>query len=194
MKRIGPWMTTAFAVQVLCMAPAALAQMAPAPPKGEAVLSSITVTATVTKIDHNTREITLKADDGRELSFVADEAVKNFPQIKQGDIVTAVYTEALAYEVKPEGGSPGVATAVAGGSAQPGSKPAAALGRQTTVTVTITAIDPKAPSVTFRGPAGNTRTVKVKYPEKLAAVKVGDLVDITYTEAVAIKVETAPKK
>jgi hypothetical protein len=32
------------------------------------------------------------------------------------------------------------------------------------------------------------------HPEKLQGVSVGDTVDITYTEALAIKVEEAPKK
>jgi len=31
-----------------------------------------------------------------------------------------------------------------------------------TATVAITAIDTKVPSVTFKGPGGNTRTIKVK--------------------------------
>jgi hypothetical protein len=31
-----------------------------------------------------------------------------------------------------------------------------------TATVMITAIDPKAPSVTFKGPQGNTRAIKVE--------------------------------
>jgi len=40
---------------------------------------------------------------------------------------------------------------VGGGAASPVSRPAAGIARQTTVTVMITAIDPKAPSVTFKG-------------------------------------------
>ena len=191
MKTFRSIVTTAAVLGIACLSP--LAQTQPAPPKGEAVIAALKTTATVTKIDQQTREITLKADDGREISFVAGEDVKNFSQIKQGDIVTATYAEALAWEVK-SGGSAGTESAVAGGTAKPGAMPAAALGRQTTVTVVITAIDAAAPSVTFKGPAGNTRTIKVKQPEKLQGVKVGDTVDITYTEAVAIKVETAPKK
>ena len=58
----------------------------------------------------------------------------------------------------------------------------------------ITAIDPTVPSVTFKGPQGNTRTLKVLHPEKLQGVNVGDTVDVTYTEALAIKVDAAPKK
>ena len=62
------------------------------------------------------------------------------------------------------------------------------------MTVSIVAIDPDLPSVTFKGPAGNTRTVKVLHPERLKGVSVGDTVDITYTEALAMKVEPAAKK
>lgn len=180
----------------LVLATAALAEApsAPAPAKGEAVVSAVEVTATVTKLDPKTREITLKATDGRELTFVAGEEVRNFAQLKVGDVVSAVYAEALAYEVKKGGKAMGVEAAVAGERAEPGQKPGGAVGRQVTVTVTIVAIDPKVPSVTFKGPAGNTRTIKVRYPEKLQGVSVGDAVDITYTEALAIKVEAAPKK
>jgi hypothetical protein len=57
----------------------------------------------------------------------------------------------------------------------------------------ITAIDPKVPSVTIKGPHGGTETVKVMHPEKLQGVSVGDTIDITYTEAVGVKVEEAGK-
>jgi len=178
----------------LFLATAAQAQAPAAAPKGEAVIASTTVTATVTSIDQKTREVTLRSADGKEYSFVAADDVKNLAQVKAGDVVTATYAEALAYEVRKGGEAVAPATAVAGGSAEPGKKPAGAVARQTTVTVSITAIDPKAPSVTFKGPGGNTRTIKVLHPEKLEGVKVGDTVQITYTEALALKVEAAPKK
>lgn len=179
-------------VGVLSLASMALAQSATTAPNGEAVVSSVKVSATVTQIDQKTRQVTLKGSDGQEYSFVAGDAVKNLAQIHKGDLVHATYTEALAYEVK-KGGKAGASTVVAGGAAKPGEKPAGAIGQQTTVTVAITAIDPKIPSVTFKGPAGNTRTIKVRQPEKLQGVSVGDTVDITYTEALAINVEKAAK-
>jgi Cu/Ag efflux protein CusF len=189
-------MMVACGAGALCLATVALAQ-APAKPaapiKGEAVVASATVTATVAQVDQKTREVTLKADDGKEYSFVAGDAVKNLAQVKKGDVVVATYTEALAWEIK-KGGKASAETAVAAGAAQPGARPAGAIAQQTTVTVTVTAIDPKVPSVTFKGPAGKTRTIKVKDPAKLQGVIVGDSVEITYTEALAIKVEKAPKK
>ena len=185
----------AFVAGLLCLAPMARAQ-APAKPaapvKGEAVVAAVEVTATVTKINHKTRAVMLKAADGQEYSFVAGDAVKNLAQVKKGDVVTAAYTEALVYKVK-KGGKAGAETAVAGGAAASGKKPAGAIGQQTTVTVKIAAIDAKVPSVTFKGPAGNTRTLKVQRPEKLQGVNVGDTVEITYTEALAIKVAAAKK-
>jgi Cu/Ag efflux protein CusF len=160
----------------------------------ETVVSSTEVTATVTKIDQATREVTLKPDDGEEFTFVASDAVKNLGQVKAGDRVRVTYAEALAYEVKKGGQAASPSTVVAGKSADLGATPEGAIARQTTATVAIVAIDPKVPSVTFKGPAGNTQTIKVRHPEKLQGVQVGDTVEITYTEALAIKLEPAPKK
>ncbi|MFI5185048.1 MAG: hypothetical protein ACHQNV_11650, partial [Vicinamibacteria bacterium] len=133
-------------------------------------------------------------DDGQEYSFVAGDAVKNLAQVQKGDVVTATYTEAIAYEVKKGGKATAAAATVAGGAAPLGAKPAAAVGDKVTVTVAIAAIDTKVPSVTFKGPGGNTRTIKVKDPAKLKGVSVGDTVELTYAEALAIKVEKAAKK
>jgi ribosomal 50S subunit-recycling heat shock protein len=178
----------------LGLATMALAQAPATAPKGEAVMASVEVTATVMKIDQATRAVTLKADDGQEYSFVASDEVKNLAQVQVGDVLTVTYAEALAYEVKKGGSAVAPETAVAGAAAEPGMKPAGVLARQTTVTVSITAIDRAAPSVTFTGPAGKTKTIKVLHPEKLEGVNVGDTVEITYTEALAIKVDEAPKK
>ena len=194
MTKFKPATTAAFLAAILSVSAAAQAAAPAAAPKGEAVMASATVTATVVKVDQKTREVTLKGEDGKEFSFVAGEDVKNLAQVKPGDTVTATYAEALAYEVKKGGEMVGPATVVGGGAAEPGARPAAGVARQTTVTVMITAIDPKAPSVTFKGPQGNTRTIKVMHPEKLEGVSVGDTVQLTFTEAFGIKVEPAPKK
>jgi hypothetical protein len=161
--------------------------------KGQTMVSSETVTATVVQVNQKTREVTIKTKDGKEHSFIAGDNVKNLAQVKKGDIITAVYTEAIAYEVR-EHGTTGVQTTTAVAAAKPGEKPAGAVAQQTTVTVLITAIDPKVPTVTFMGPRGNKETIKVRDPKNLNGVKVGDKVDITYTEALAMKVDEAPKK
>ena len=70
-------------------APAAAPAPAPAPaaaPRGETVVATVEVTATVIAIYQETREVTLRMEDGTEVSFVASEDVKNLPQVKVGDV------------------------------------------------------------------------------------------------------------
>jgi hypothetical protein len=196
MKKRGCSIAAAGLTAWLCLSTAAWAQGSAAPAaatKGEVVVGAVEVTATVTQINPKTREVTLKLADGSETRFVADAAVKNLDQVKKGDRVAVSYTEALAYDVR-KSGKPGAETSVAAVAAAPGAKPAGAVAQNTVVTVAIVAIDPKVPSITFKGPQGNTRTFKLKSADKLQGVSVGDMVDISYTEAVAMKVEKAPKK
>ena len=161
--------------------------------QGSMIVATITATATVTKIDQKTRNVTIKTDDGQTYSFVASSAVKNLAQVKKGDKITVQYAESVAYQVRKHG-TAALTTTDVGVAAAPGEKPAGVVAQQTMLTVTITAIDPSVPSVTLKGPKGNTRTIKVKDPQKLQGVKVGDVVDITYTEAVAVKVDEVTKK
>jgi hypothetical protein len=161
-----------------------------AEPQGEEVSASTEVTATVVKVNRETREVTLRAADGQEYSFIAGDQVRNLDQVDEGDIVTAMYTQAVAYEVR-RGGQVGAAEAVGLGRAPVGAEPAGIIAREVVVTVEIIAIDRETPTVTFRGPQGNTKTVLVRHPEKLEGVSVGDTVDITYTEALAIRVDPA---
>jgi hypothetical protein len=174
----------------MCVAPGALSQ---APAKGDAVISSVDVTATVAKINQKTREVTLKAQDGQKYTFVADPAVQNLAQVKKGDVVTVTYTEAVAYEIK-KGGKAGASVAAGAAAAPIGDKPAGVVVASTTVTVKVAAINPAVPSITFTLPSGDTRTARVKQPEKLQGVSVGDTVAMTYTEALALKIVEKPKK
>jgi Cu/Ag efflux protein CusF len=178
-------------------APAApSAQAAPAAPiTGKIAEGLVNVTATVEKIDLKKRLVTLRGPDGKLVTVTADERVKNLPQVKKGDEVVIAYYESLAYEVlKPGEATPGTDVAAAGAAAEPGEKPAGLAAREVTLTTTIAAIDMQAPSVTLASADGELVTVKVRDPAKLERVKVGDLVQITYAQALAISVEPAPKK
>lgn len=156
--------------------------------------NAITATATVESIDQKTRMVTLRGPDGKLTTVHAGDQVKNLAQVKKGDLVTVTYYESLAYEVhKPGQAEPGVVAAAAGATAKPGEMPAAAGAQAVTVTSTINAIDKTNNTVTLKGPDGNLTTIKVRDPSKLDKVKVGDLVEITYTEALAIGVEAAKR-
>lgn len=163
--------------------------------KGEAIEASSEVTATVKNIDYKTRKVTLKMDDGQEYNIVAGDNVKRLEQVKKGDTVTATYKESLIYDVHKGGkATEHVTTATESRGTRPGGKPEANVGREVTMSVIISEIDRKTPSVTFKGPNGETQKIKVRHPEKLQGVNVGDTVDITYSEALALKVDKKKKQ
>lgn len=198
------WIVSSISALTLagCMAkhaPPDTTAMAPAVPtpvvSGTVAENTVSVSATVEAVDLKTRMVTIKGPDGRSVKVHVDDRVKNLPQVKKGDQVVATYYESLAYEVrKPGQAEPGVAVASDVATAKPGEKPAGVGAQAVQVTATIDAIDTKANTVTLKGPDGDLTTIKVKDPSRLQKVKVGDLVEITYTEALAIAVEPAAKK
>jgi hypothetical protein len=165
-----------------------------APVSGTVGEQTVTANATVQKVDMKTRHVTLKDSDGKTLTIVAGPEVRNLAQVKKGDVVRITYKESMAYQVnKPGMAQPGAGVATDVSRAPLGAKPGGTVANTVTVRVTIAAIDKAAPSVTLRDSEGNLSTVKVRDPSKLDQVQVGDVVDITYTEALAVAVES-PKK
>jgi Cu/Ag efflux protein CusF len=158
--------------------------------KTEGVMAtSKEVTATVKNVDYKTRKVTLMTPDGKTQDIVASEDIKNLPQLKKGDLVTATYSEALVYNINKGGKASDPVVSATAETARPGAKPGASVASQVKMTVIISEINRQAPSVTFKAADGETQTFKVRHPEKLEGVKVGDAVDITYSEALALKVE-----
>ncbi len=156
---------------------------------------AVEVTATVEAIDLPKRLVTLKDPKGNVVTVAVDERVKNLPQVEVGDQVMVKLYEAVALRVLAPGektSNPSVTSEVT--SAQPGQKPAAAGRAEVNVTATIEAINRSAGTVTFKGPEGNSITAKAQDPKNLDLVKVGDKVEITYSQALAISVEKAKKK
>ncbi len=171
-----------------------LAACATKPPSGR-VEDVTTARATVTAIDLPSRQVTLKGPDGQETVVVVGDAVKNLGQVKVGDEVLVSYTEAVAWQVKPAGqGTPGVSTQDNITTAQPGARPGGTATSSVSMTATITDIDLAKGTVTLTGPGGKAHTFKARNPDNLRRVKVGDLVDITYSEALAISVQPVDKK
>jgi len=150
------------------------------------------MTATVEKIDHATRMVTLKGPEGNTVTFQVGPEAHNLDKVNAGDTVNVKYYEAVAWQVmEPGKGKPGMSTTGVVERAPKGAQPGGAVGSKTTILATIMAIDPDGKHVTLKGPQGNIENVAVRHPENLKKVKVGDEVQITYTEAMAISVEPA---
>lgn len=145
-------------------------------------------------IDQKTREVVIVGPNGNEFKTVLGDEVRNFNQIKVGDIVTLTHVEILVADIKKPSKveiRERVETEKAV-RAKLGDKPAAAIERQVTVVADVTAVDDKKGTITLRG-ATRTLDLKVKDPKVLKGVKVGTQVEATVTEIIAIEV-TAPKK
>jgi hypothetical protein len=152
------------------------------------------VSAQVVGLDKATRTITLKGPKGNVVDIVAGDEVRNFDQIKLGDFVVARYVQALTLElVKSKAGIREGGEREAAVRAQPGERPAGAVGRQITVLADVIAVNPKGKTITLKGPKGNVVTLDVHNPDHFKVVKKGDQVEAVYTEALALSVEPAPK-
>jgi len=173
----------------------AAALLLPLTPKVFAQSKTITgetasITATVEAIDATTRTLTLKGPKGNYLDVVAPDSMTKFSSIKVGDKVTAKYYENLVLRLKAPG-EKDVDTDSAAATKATGAKPGATAATQRTITATITEIDQKVPSITFSGPHGWKYSSRVEDKKALAKVKVGDKVDITWTEALLVTIDTA---
>jgi hypothetical protein len=157
-----------------------------------AVTSNLTkVQATVKAIDPATRAVTLAGPKG-DVTVHVSRDVKNFSNLKVGDVVNVSYYESVAAQIVK--GSQKVtdpaASTFAYGSPT-GMKPSGGVGASLTATVKIEAIDLGTNTVAFKGEDGQTHIVEVKSPnmkEFIRTLKPGDHVNVTFTDSVAVEV------
>ncbi|RDI96960.1 hypothetical protein DVT68_18905 [Dyella solisilvae] len=151
-----------------------------------------TVTATVVSVNQTTREITLRGPDGNEDTVVAGADVKNLDQLKAGDQVNAKFERSMALEILPAGSAQaGVEYKGGQSSAEKGATPGGTARQSVTVTARLTAIDLQNHTVTLTGSDGKPHVISVEDPGRqaqMSKLKIGDMVRITYTEALAITV------
>jgi hypothetical protein len=151
---------------------------------------AIEVTSKITAIDRTTRLVTLIDKDGDTETIYCGPEVKRFDELKVGDTVTFRYYESVAVSIRKPGQPSGLPTEtdpkVTRGQ---GPRPGGTIAQQQTTTVTIKSIDAKAPSVTVLTEDGRTVDFQVEDKKNLKNLKVGDKVEITYTQAIMISVK-----
>ena len=140
-------------------------------------------------IDYATRLITLRDADGNVDIMLCGPEVQRFDALKVGDKVTFRYYESVVFQIRKPGDTTPRPADNAGVVRTPGERPGATMSQQMTARVTVEAIDMKVPSVTVRTEDGRKMAHKVENARNLEGVKVGDRVEITYTQALAISVK-----
>jgi len=182
---------TLLAALLLFTSPCWATESAPATDKPSMSTSqTVILTAMVEAINHETREVTLRGPEGKTVSFVASEEARNLGQVKVGDIVMAEYVQSMSVEVfANDGTEPGAGELVVAGRSEEGEMPALTAIDALVVTATVEEINLEANTFKLKGPSGEIKEFEAQNPENLKKAEVGDLVVITYTEAIALTVE-----
>jgi sortase A len=153
------------------------------------------LTATVETVDREKRTLVVVSALGTRESFVVSPEVRDFGRIRAGDRVTVGFFTGLALQINPaDTGAKGLPQQLVTSQSQPDERPAIAVGRSITATVRIQSVDVSSHTVEFTRPDGITRIVAVENPQArrfLPQLQPGQVVEITYTEAVAMVLERA---
>jgi hypothetical protein len=153
--------------------------------------TSVSGTATIQAIDSTARTITLRNQAGEEDTYAVGPEVKRFNEMKVGDTVKMTYRESIVLQIRKPGDKPGPTSLQGGVTPGTGALPSATVGVQAKMTVTVKAIDLNVPSITVTTPDSRTVTRKVENKKNLEGVKVGDQIDITYTQSLLTAIERA---
>jgi hypothetical protein len=176
-----------------CAAPA----QTPPRPEPTAVAREAQFVAVVESVNQSTREVVLRGPEGNRVTVTAGPEVRNLAQVRRGDRVVVTYGAALAVEMAPPGGGgPPAEVATGMARAEPGARPAGAVGQRVRARVRIQEVDPVTGRVAFVGPQGVRRVVTPQNPamaDFARRLRPGDEVDMTYAEAVAVRVEPADR-
>jgi len=153
-----------------------------------------TVSAKVVAIDKDKRLVTLQGPLGNQFRVVAGKEVRNFDQIKVGDELVVTHVEALTLELKKGGDGIRERVESQGSARTPvGAKPGMADVNRVSVVANVVAVNTRAQTVTLRG-VEHTVDLRVLDKNQLKLIKVGDQVQATYTEAVAVSMEPARRQ
>jgi hypothetical protein len=155
------------------------------------------VQATITAVDPKTREISIQGPKGMA-TVVAGPEVRNFDKLHVGDTVRVSYYQGIAAQMA-KGGKQMTEPAVStfGYRAKEGGPPGAGAGASMTSTVVIEDVDPTSHSVAFRSSDGTVHVISAQSPqmqEFVGTLKHGDVVQVTYTESLAVKVDPSSSR
>lgn len=149
---------------------------------------------TVESVDQATRVVHLRGPDGRQVTVVAGPEIKRLAEISAGDRLRVRYEEAIAVQIAEPASTAAPASAAVGISRATGGQPAGAITQDVQLRVRVEAIDRASNTVTVMGPNQEQRVLTVRDPamiDFLRRIEVGNEVDVTFHEAIALSVEPA---
>ena len=167
------------------------------PPVGMNSATLIEATATVTAVDMERHLVTIQGPQGNSAVIQVTDQVKNLPQVKVGDLVDIQYYRSAIAELVKVDENTTLDTTVSGvKTTRPeGDKPGGAIGLQVKRRAEVMFVDPIQQFITFLSPDRGLRKISLEnspdLQHYLKELKKGDIVEVTYTEAMAISLEPA---
>jgi hypothetical protein len=151
------------------------------------------LTALVEAIDLEKREVTLRGPQGHVRTIQLGDTAPRLNEVEVGDTVLAEYVQNLSLEVMANDGTKpggGVMSAVSRGASE---KPPSVVVTDTSIsTATVDTIDLENNTFRLDWGDGNIKEYVAQNPANLRKAAVGDLVVVTYTEALALSVQEIP--
>lgn len=148
--------------------------------------------ATVTAIDYDTRAITLMDEMGKAVTVQAGPEVERLAEVAVGDAVEIDYYLSIAAELRaptPEELENPLEILEEEERTGPEAAPGGAEITMIKAVCTVEGLDRPTATVTLMGPLGGLNVVRVTDIENLSKMRIGDTIVVTFTEAVAIRVE-----
>lgn len=152
----------------------------------------VRIEAEVKEINYTDRMVTLEGPMGNRVTLKASDEVKRLNEIKKGDIVAADYWTYLFSEFRnptPEEEKNPLMVYTDADVAPAEKPPGAAAGIVVRAVVTVEVINKEDKLVTIKGPKGKFLTLPVEDMSLLTDLEVGEIVILTYAEAVALSIE-----
>ncbi|GAB3276802.1 hypothetical protein [Parahaliea aestuarii] len=161
--------------------------------------AAVQLEATITAIDHDTRDVTLEGPEGNLFTLSASDDIERLDEFAVGDVVVATYLEAFAAELREpteqELANPWQEVDDAE-IASLDELPAAAGVRVVRAVCSIEGMNRLLGTVTLLDPRDNYHTVTDVDPEIMPELRIGAPVVVTFSQALALELEkpetTAP--
>ena len=161
-------------------------------PEGVGSATVLTVHAKIVAVDQASKVVTLQGPNGGKMTVKANNPY-NLAVAKVGESVVVRFYEIATIRKKEPGETLPAKASLSKGlvTAEPGQTPGAVVGRQTSLVVSVVAIDQANGTATAKAPDGTTETVKARDPKNLKLLKAGDELVVTLAEAQAVALEKA---
>ena len=191
MKSLGLLLTITISLAAfpVCAQDAASADLKPSLSASQ----TVTATARVQAINHETREVTLVLENGELFTSQVGDEVRNLGEVSVGDVVYAHYTESVSIRVvENDGAEPEAYVEEELARSGEGRMPGVAATESAVTTAIVVEINLDDNTFKLRESDGEVRQYTARNPGNLRMAEVGDKVITTVTTSVVITVDSQP--